>query len=163
MNGLTEEQLLLRNLKDAGCSEADIERYLKLRAEGKALEQSRFLSAHRVKLLEQIHESQEKLDCPVNSRKTDLRIVLLYQLKDILRGHVLISVLRKHLQDKEPLIGHLQALFLQHLFEFFLAYRHSTLPFYLDILEQFFEYLRHSGKLCVILYDLVNAFCIFCL
>ena len=63
VNGLTEEQLLLRNLKDAGCSEADIERYLKLRAEGKELEQSRFLSAHRVKLLEQIHESQEKLDC----------------------------------------------------------------------------------------------------
>ncbi len=29
MNGLTEEQLLLRNLKDAGCSEADIERYFK--------------------------------------------------------------------------------------------------------------------------------------
>ena len=42
MNGLTEEQLLLRNLKDAGCSEADIERYLKLRAEGKELEQSPF-------------------------------------------------------------------------------------------------------------------------
>lgn len=63
MNGLTEEQLLLRNLKDAGCSEADIERYFKLRAEGKELEQSRFLAAHRVKLLDQIHESQEKLDC----------------------------------------------------------------------------------------------------
>ena len=63
MNGLTEEQRLLRNLKDAGCSEADIERYLKLRAEGKELEQSRFLSAHRAKLLEQVHESQEKLDC----------------------------------------------------------------------------------------------------
>lgn len=63
VNGLTEEQLLLRNLKDAGYSEADIERYLKLRAEGKELEQSRFLSAHRVKLLDQVHESQEKLDC----------------------------------------------------------------------------------------------------
>lgn len=63
MNGLTEEQLLLRNLKDAGCSEADIERYFKLRVEGKELEQSRFLSALRVKLLDQIHESQEKLDC----------------------------------------------------------------------------------------------------
>ena len=61
MNGLTEEQLLLRNLKDAGCGEADIERYFKLRAEGK--EQLRFLSAHRVKLLDQVHESQEKLDC----------------------------------------------------------------------------------------------------
>lgn len=63
MNGLTEEQLLLRNLKDAGCSEVDIERYFKLRAEGRVLGQSRFLSAHRVKLLDQIHEIQEKLDC----------------------------------------------------------------------------------------------------
>ena len=63
MNGLTEEQLLLRNLKDAGCGEADIERYFKLRAEGKEQEQLRFLSAHRVKLLDQVHESQEKLDC----------------------------------------------------------------------------------------------------
>lgn len=26
-------------------------------------EQLRFLSAHRVKLLDQVHESQEKLDC----------------------------------------------------------------------------------------------------
>lgn len=63
MNGLTEEQLLLRNLRDAGCGEEDIKQYFKLREEGKELEQSRFLSAHRVKLLDQVHESQEKLDC----------------------------------------------------------------------------------------------------
>ena len=63
MNRLTEEQLLLRNLKDAGCGEADIEWYFKLREEGKEREQFRFLSVHRVKLLDQVHESQEKLDC----------------------------------------------------------------------------------------------------
>lgn len=63
MNGLTEDQLLLRNLKDAGCGEADIERYFKLKSEGKEQEQFRFLSAHRMKLLDQVHASQEKLDC----------------------------------------------------------------------------------------------------
>ena len=61
-----------RKLKEEKClklvglenrEEENIERYLKLRAEGKELEQSRFLSAHRVKLLEQIHESQKMLDC----------------------------------------------------------------------------------------------------
>ena len=63
MNGLTEEQLLLRNLKDAGCGEADIERYFKLRAEGKEQAQHRFLSAHRVKLLDQVHVRHVKRDC----------------------------------------------------------------------------------------------------
>ncbi len=63
MNGLTEEQLLLRNLQDAGCGETDIQRYFKLREEGREQEQLRFLSAHRVKLLDQVHKSQEKLDC----------------------------------------------------------------------------------------------------
>ena len=63
MNGLTEEQILLRNLKDAGCSERDMEYYFKLRAEGKEQELFCFLSAHRLKLLDQVHESQEKLDC----------------------------------------------------------------------------------------------------
>lgn len=62
MNGLTEDQRLLRNLKDAGCGEADIERYFKLKSEGKEQEQFRFLSAHRMKLLDQVHASQEKLD-----------------------------------------------------------------------------------------------------
>ena len=63
MNGLTEEQLLLRNLTDAGCGAEDIERYLKLRAKGKEQEMLRFLLAHRAKLLDKVHEIQEKLDC----------------------------------------------------------------------------------------------------
>ena len=63
VNGLTEEQLLIRNLKDAGCGKMEIERYFKMRAEGKEQEQFRLLSAHRVKLLDQVHASQERLDC----------------------------------------------------------------------------------------------------
>ena len=59
MNGLTEEELLLRNLKDAGCSEEEIGKYLSLGAEGREKEQLRFLSAHRAKLLDQVHDSQE--------------------------------------------------------------------------------------------------------
>ena len=35
MNGLTEEELLLRNLKDAGCSEEEIGKYLSLETEGR--------------------------------------------------------------------------------------------------------------------------------
>lgn len=63
MNGLTQKQILLRNLKDAGCDETSIKRYLKLGAEGKEKEQYRLLSAHRAVLLDQIHENQKKLDC----------------------------------------------------------------------------------------------------
>ena len=63
MNGLTEEQLLLRNLKDAGCGETDIQRFLQLGHEGKQREQLRLLSAHRTALLDQLHVSQRQIDC----------------------------------------------------------------------------------------------------
>ena len=63
MNGLTQEQLLLRNLRDAGCDEESIQQYFQWQAEGREREQLRFLSAYRWKLLEQIHINQERLDC----------------------------------------------------------------------------------------------------
>ena len=62
MNGLPEEQLLLRGLKDAGFDDTAIEQYLRLEAEGREKEQFRFLAAHRTKLLDEVHLSQEKLD-----------------------------------------------------------------------------------------------------
>lgn len=52
MNGLTSEQLLLRNLRDAGCDEESIQQYFQWQAEGREREQ-----------LEQIHINQERLDC----------------------------------------------------------------------------------------------------
>ena len=57
------EQLLIRNLKDAGCSEADIQRFLKLRQEGRRREQLRLLTTHRASLLDQLHVSQRQIDC----------------------------------------------------------------------------------------------------
>ena len=63
MNGLTDEQLLLRNLKDAGCDDLTIERYLKLKKEGREKEQIRLLSLHRASLLDRLHVSQHMIDC----------------------------------------------------------------------------------------------------
>ena len=63
MNGLTDEQLLLRNLTDAGCDDSMIEQYLKLKKEGREKEQIRLLSLHRASLLDRLHVSQHMIDC----------------------------------------------------------------------------------------------------
>lgn len=53
---------LLRNLKDAGCDEVMIQKYLQLQEEGKHREQFRLLSLHRASLLDQVHVSQSMID-----------------------------------------------------------------------------------------------------
>lgn len=57
------DQFLIRNLKDAGCSEPDIQRFLKLGQEGRQREQLRMLAMHRATLLDQLHVSQRQIDC----------------------------------------------------------------------------------------------------
>ncbi len=57
------EQILLRNLKDAGCDSATIERYFQLQKEGRRQDQYRLLCLHRASLLDQVHISQHKIDC----------------------------------------------------------------------------------------------------
>ncbi|MGN0869697.1 MAG: hypothetical protein ACI4UV_00790 [Victivallales bacterium] len=54
--------LLLRNLKDAGCNAEQIEKFLQLRQTGKTSGQLRILSQQRELLLENLHESQQKID-----------------------------------------------------------------------------------------------------
>lgn len=54
---------LLRNLKDAGCSEDMIQKYLELQKEGRQQEQLRLLALHRALLLDQVHISQNRIDC----------------------------------------------------------------------------------------------------
>ena len=63
MNEIPAMTRLLRNLKDAGCDETMIQKYLKLQKEGNQREQLRLLSLHRASLLEQVHISQNKIDC----------------------------------------------------------------------------------------------------
>lgn len=63
MNEIPEQVKLLRNLKDAGCDEAMMQKYLKLEKEGKKQEQVRLLSLHRASLLDRVHVSQNMIDC----------------------------------------------------------------------------------------------------
>ena len=56
------ERLLIRNLKDAGCSETDIQRFLKLGRAGRRRDQLRLLATHRASLLDQLHVSQRQID-----------------------------------------------------------------------------------------------------
>ena len=63
MNGMPEQEKLYRNLKDAGCDEAFIKRYLQLQKEGGRQQQYQLLSMHRMSLLNQVHVSQQMIDC----------------------------------------------------------------------------------------------------
>lgn len=57
------DQLLIRNLRDAGCGTADIERFLQLGQENRRPEQLRLLRQHRAALLDRLHVSQRQIDC----------------------------------------------------------------------------------------------------
>ncbi len=63
MDGTSEDARLLRNLKDAGCDETTIDRYFRLRKEGRVKEQYRLLSMQRALLLDRVHVSQRMVDC----------------------------------------------------------------------------------------------------
>lgn len=62
-DNMEENVLLLRNLKDAGCDEGTIEKYFQLQGEGRHQEQFGLLSMHRAFLLDQLHISQNRIDC----------------------------------------------------------------------------------------------------
>ena len=61
--GMSEEDKLLRNLKDAGCDDETIKKFFQLRAGGRKQEQYRLLSMHRALLLDKLHVSQQMIDC----------------------------------------------------------------------------------------------------
>lgn len=63
MNEIPNELRLLRNLKDAGCSESTIQKYFILEKQGAYQEQYRLLSLHRASLLHQLHLNQDCIDC----------------------------------------------------------------------------------------------------
>lgn len=60
---LNQEQALIRNLRDAGCPQAVIARFMESYGGGNAPEQIRILSGQRKKLLARLHEEQNRLDC----------------------------------------------------------------------------------------------------
>lgn len=63
MNEMSEEDKLLRNLKDAGFDEDTIQKFLELHKDGRIGEQYRLLSLQRASLLDKVHVSQHMIDC----------------------------------------------------------------------------------------------------
>lgn len=62
-NKTIEQENVVRNLEDAGCTATLIKEFLKLDADGKIIEQIHLLRKHREELLNTIHENQKRIDC----------------------------------------------------------------------------------------------------
>lgn len=58
-----KQETVVQTLKDAGCPEDFVARFLQVMERGSTAEQLRLLSCQRCKLLEQVHIEQKKLDC----------------------------------------------------------------------------------------------------
>lgn len=63
MEDYKEEEAIVRNLEDAGCSPEDIECFLKCQGQEKTRDQMKLLAKHRCSLLEAVHEEQKRIDC----------------------------------------------------------------------------------------------------
>ena len=57
------QDALMQNLKDAGCPPELIDRFVICQDAGKTRDALRVLAAHRAVLLDEMHASQDKLDC----------------------------------------------------------------------------------------------------
>ena len=56
-------EMLLQNLKDAGCSHEMIKQFLCYEEEGQIQEQLDLLSVQRQKLLDKVHKEEKKIVC----------------------------------------------------------------------------------------------------
>ena len=54
---------IIQNMKDAGCNREIITKICRLYASGQIQDAVKVLRRHRCKLMEQLHESQGKVDC----------------------------------------------------------------------------------------------------
>lgn len=57
------KEAISQNLRDAGCQEKFIERFLAALNHGTTAEQNRMLEQERRCILEKVHDEQKKLDC----------------------------------------------------------------------------------------------------
>lgn len=62
-NDRNQEEKLIQNLQDAGCTPGFIDIFLNERKTNDASGQMKLLHTHRSKLLDTIHQEQSKLDC----------------------------------------------------------------------------------------------------
>lgn len=62
-NATNTNPAIVQNLKDAGCDDELIAKYVSLQAKGKTDEQLRILACHRCRLINIVHENQKRVDC----------------------------------------------------------------------------------------------------
>lgn len=63
MNGISAEEKILCNLRDAGCGDEVIEKFFQLRQAGRTKEQAKLLYMQRAALLDRVHAGQKMIDC----------------------------------------------------------------------------------------------------
>lgn len=63
MNHNQEQERTIQNMKDAGCSEDTINRFLHCYQAGDIKGELKVLSNHRQTLLDKIHKGQKEIDC----------------------------------------------------------------------------------------------------
>lgn len=60
---------VLQNLKDAGCTDEMVEKFMALQDSDDEEQQIQLLSGHRKHLLEKLHREEKRIDCPISSIK----------------------------------------------------------------------------------------------
>ena len=63
MQPYTSRDAVVKNLKDAGCDSDVISKFLTCRDAGRTHDSLRVLALHRASLLDELHASQDKLNC----------------------------------------------------------------------------------------------------
>ena len=59
----TSQDAVVKNLEDAGCSPDVISKFLTCRDTGRTRDSLRVLALHRASLLDELHASQDRLNC----------------------------------------------------------------------------------------------------
>lgn len=61
--GYDSKEDVIQNLKDAGCDQKTIERFMKCMDRNDLSGQLRLMEEHRKKILERVHEEEKQIDC----------------------------------------------------------------------------------------------------
>lgn len=63
MDNMQKQERIVRNMKDAGCSDDTINRFLLCYQAGDIKGELRLLFKHRRTLLDEVHKGQKEIDC----------------------------------------------------------------------------------------------------
>lgn len=60
---MNDTSAVVQNLKDAGCDEEIVKKFMELAETGERQKQYRLLEKHRKNLLEKVHNREKQIDC----------------------------------------------------------------------------------------------------